>query len=85
MYSSTCFGRPHAHHRELQQLQQQPLLLPLERGDSSAVGRGRACRPDHDHGDFYISRQSAHESGKVVSPTHRPRLPAENIFDTYFC
>jgi hypothetical protein len=25
-----------------QQLQQQPLLLPLERGDRSAVGRGRA-------------------------------------------
>jgi hypothetical protein len=22
-----------------------------------------------------ISRQSAHEDGKVVSPTHRPRLP----------
>jgi hypothetical protein len=26
----------------VQQLQQQPLVLPLERGDSSAVGRGRA-------------------------------------------
>ena len=25
-----------------QQLQQQPVVLPLERGDSSAVGRGRA-------------------------------------------
>jgi hypothetical protein len=25
-----------------QQLQQQPLVLPLVRGDSSAVGRGRA-------------------------------------------
>jgi hypothetical protein len=23
----------------------------------------------------HISRQSAHEGGKVVSPTHRPRLP----------
>jgi hypothetical protein len=23
--------------------------LPLERGDSSAVGRGRAGRPDHDY------------------------------------
>ena len=32
-----------------QQLQWQPLVLPLERGDSSAVGRGRAGnRPDHD-------------------------------------
>ena len=29
-----------------QQLQQQPLVLPLERGGSSAVGRGRAgCQP----------------------------------------
>jgi len=28
-----------------QQLQYQPLVLPLERGDSSAVGRGL---PDHD-------------------------------------
>jgi hypothetical protein len=27
-----------------QQLQQQPLVLPLERGGSSAVGRGRAGR-----------------------------------------
>jgi hypothetical protein len=27
-----------------QQLQQQPLILPSERGDSSAVGRGRAGR-----------------------------------------
>ena len=30
-----------------QQLQQQPLVLPSEHGDSSAVGRGRASRPDH--------------------------------------
>jgi len=28
-----------------QQLQQQPPVLPLERGGSSAVGRGRAGRP----------------------------------------
>jgi hypothetical protein len=25
-YSPTCFGHPHAHHQELQQLQQQPLV-----------------------------------------------------------
>jgi hypothetical protein len=25
-YSSTCFGHPYAHHQELQQLQQQPLV-----------------------------------------------------------
>jgi hypothetical protein len=33
-----------------QQLQQQPLVLPLERGDSSAVGRGRA---NHDQQHCY--------------------------------
>jgi hypothetical protein len=27
--------------------------LPQERGDSSAVGRGRACRPDHDQQHCY--------------------------------
>jgi hypothetical protein len=28
--------------------------LPLERGGSSAVGRGRACWPDHDHQHWCI-------------------------------
>jgi len=32
-----------------------------------------------------ISRQSAHEGGKVVSPTHRPSLPPGNISGTHFC
>ena len=32
-----------------------------------------------------ISRQPAHEGGKVVSPTHRPPLPPGNIPDTHFC
>jgi hypothetical protein len=36
-----------------------------------------------------ISRQSAHEGGKVVSPTHRPPLPPPpppgNIPGTHFC
>jgi hypothetical protein len=31
-----------------QQPQKQPLVLPLERGGSSAVGRVRAGRPEHD-------------------------------------
>jgi hypothetical protein len=26
-----------------------------------------------------ISRQSAHEGGKAVSPTHRPHLPPQEI------
>ena len=32
-----------------------------------------------------ILRQSAQESGKVVSPKHRPSLPPENIPGTHFC
>jgi len=32
-----------------------------------------------------ISRQSAHEGGKVVSPTHRPPLPPGNIPGPHFC
>jgi hypothetical protein len=32
-----------------------------------------------------ISRQSAQEGGKVVSPTHRPPLPPGNIPSTHFC
>jgi len=32
-----------------------------------------------------ISRQSAHESGKAVSPTYRPPLPPGNIPGTHFC
>ena len=31
-----------------------------------------------------ISRQSAHEGGKVVSSTHRPPLPPGNIPGTHF-
>jgi len=32
-----------------------------------------------------ISRQSARECGKVVSPTHRPPLPPGNIPGTHLC
>jgi len=32
-----------------------------------------------------ISRQLAHKSGKVVSPTHRPPLLPGNIPGTHFC
>ena len=32
-----------------------------------------------------ISRQSAHDSGKVVSPRHRPPLLSGNISGTHFC
>jgi len=32
-----------------------------------------------------ISRQSANEGGKVVSPTNRPPLPPGNTPGTHFC
>ena len=32
-----------------------------------------------------ISRQSPHEGGKVISPTHRPPLLLGNIPGTHFC
>jgi len=32
-----------------------------------------------------ISRQSAHEGGKVVRPKHRPPLPPRNIPGTHLC
>jgi hypothetical protein len=35
--------------------------------------------------DSQISRQSTHECGKVVSPTHRPPSPPGNIPGTHFC
>jgi hypothetical protein len=35
--------------------------------------------------DSQISRQSAHEGSKVVSPTQRPPLPPGNIPGTHFC
>jgi len=42
IYSSTCFGRPHVHHQEFNNCSSSLWFLPSERGDSSAVGCGRA-------------------------------------------
>jgi hypothetical protein len=36
-------------------------------------------------GGSQILRQSAHECGKVVSPTHRPPLPPGYIPGTHLC
>jgi hypothetical protein len=50
MFRASLYPSSGAH-----QLQQQPLVLPLERGDSSAVGRGLAgySRSDHDQKHCY--------------------------------
>jgi hypothetical protein len=45
-----AFSRPSS---GAQRLQYQPLVLPSYRGDSSAVGRGRTGRPDHDQQHCY--------------------------------
>jgi hypothetical protein len=44
---------------------------------------GQAMQVPGDRG-FQNSRQSAHEDGKVVSPTHRPPLPPGDIPGTHF-
>ena len=45
-YRSTCFGHPYAHHQEPINCSGS-LWFTYERGDSSAVGRGRSGRTDH--------------------------------------
>jgi hypothetical protein len=45
---------------------------------------GEALRVPRGSGS-QISRQSAHEGGKVVSPRPRPPLPPGNIPGTHFC
>jgi len=46
---------------------------------------GRKANPLQAWTGSQISRQSAHEGGKVVSPRHRPPLHPGNIPGTYFC
>jgi hypothetical protein len=45
---------------------------------------GQALRAPRGSGS-QIFRQSTHEGGKVVSPTHRPPLPPGKIPGTHFC
>ena len=60
IYSSTCFKRSHAHHQELNNCSSNLWFYLSERGDSSAVGRGRAGydnRPYHDQQHCYHHAQ----------------------------
>jgi hypothetical protein len=66
------------------------MWLIMTRALLNVKGKATPYRPGQALGGtkslrFPEFKQSAHEDGKFVSPTHRPPLPPENIPDSHFC